>query len=132
MLGPVTDSPEVTGSVPIVPTSTRKSQSTVAAKAPSSASPSSSDASSNGSSNAGKIAGGVVGGLVGAALIAGIVLWFIIRRRRTRLAPSSEFYIDGQSDMWKEAVPYSPTIETPRAYVRVFSAWPRVGVREQN
>ena len=120
MLGPVTDSPEVTSGAPIVPTSTRKDQSTISPMPLSSISPSSSDPSSKSSSNAGKIAGGVVGGLAVAALIAGIVFWFIIRRRRARTAPSSEFYIDGQSGTRREAAPYSSTIEALRAYVRLF------------
>ncbi|KAI9455005.1 hypothetical protein BJY52DRAFT_1282187 [Lactarius psammicola] len=71
------DSPEVTGTASIVPTSTNTAaQSTSTTRR---------------RSKAGAIAGGVVGGVVGAALIAGVVLWFAIRRRRARSAPSMDF-----------------------------------------
>ena len=70
--------------------------------------------------------GGVVGGIVGAALIAGIVAWFTIRRRRARSAPSTG-YIDGKGNMGGIAVPYPLTIETPRLYVRVFFSPGHVG-----
>jgi hypothetical protein len=53
-------------------------------------------------------------------LVAGIVAWFTIRRRRARSAPSAP-YIDGQGDMG-QAMPYPLGIETPRLYVRVFFA----------
>ncbi|KAI9455010.1 hypothetical protein BJY52DRAFT_1282222 [Lactarius psammicola] len=65
-------SPEVTGTASIVLTSTSEvAQSTT---------------TSHHSSNAGVIAGGVIGGAIGATLIAGVVFWFAIRRRRTRYA----------------------------------------------
>ncbi|KAI9446135.1 hypothetical protein H4582DRAFT_1903779 [Lactarius indigo] len=65
------DAPEVTGTSPIVPTSTiRGSQSTLTPTT--SGSGSSSTSTSHSSSNAGAIAGGVVGGIVGAALIIGV------------------------------------------------------------
>lgn len=106
------DSPEVTGSGSSIPTSTKNSQSTVTPQTASSASSSSS--SSKSSSNTGAIAGGVVGGVVGAALIAGIVSWYAIRRRRARSAPSAAYI--GQNDMGQAAVPYPLTIDTPRLY----------------
>ena len=42
-------------------------------------------------SNAGAIAGGVVGGVVGLGLIAGAVVAFFMRRRKTKTAPSSAY-----------------------------------------
>jgi len=44
--------------------------------------------SSHSSSKAGPIAGGVVGGVVGLALIAALLFW-LLRRRRNKLAPSA-------------------------------------------
>jgi hypothetical protein len=115
MLGLLADSPEVTGTAPIA-ISTSKSQS-----------------NSTGGSNVAEIVGGVAGGIIGTALIAGIVIRFIIRRRRARSAPSDEFRIDGQSDMGQAAAPHPLTIETPRIYVSSFLfSWPRTGVREHN
>ncbi|KAH9035492.1 hypothetical protein EDB85DRAFT_1943662 [Lactarius pseudohatsudake] len=80
----VGDSPEVTDTPSIVPTST----STAAQ----------STSTSNHSSNAGAIAGGVVGGVVGAALIVGVVVWFGIRRRRARSSPPSMDFQGGEKD----------------------------------
>ncbi|KAH8995355.1 hypothetical protein EDB92DRAFT_197829 [Lactarius akahatsu] len=62
--------PEVTGTASIVPIST----STAAT-------------STSHHSSAGAIAGGVLGGIIGAALIAGVIVWFTIRRRRARSSP---------------------------------------------
>jgi len=62
--------PEVTGSTSIssiIPTST-----------------------SHHTANTDAIAGGVVGGIVGTALIAGVVFWSVLRRRRARSVPSSD------------------------------------------
>ncbi|KAH9071170.1 hypothetical protein EDB83DRAFT_320058 [Lactarius deliciosus] len=87
------DSPEVTGTASIVPTST-----STAAR---------STSTSHHSSNAGAIAGGVVGGVIGAALIAGVVVWFAIRRRRARSSPSMDFQ-DGEKDQ--------PPLHPPKLY----------------
>lgn len=43
------------------------------------------------SSNAGAIAGGVVGGVVVIGIIAALLTWFIMRRRRARVAPSAAY-----------------------------------------
>ncbi|KAF8503278.1 hypothetical protein F5888DRAFT_1903811 [Russula emetica] len=97
----VGDSPEVTGSASNVPSSTR-GQSTIAPGTSSRVSSSSSKSNSN--------AGAIVGGVVGVALIAGLVAWLTIRRRRRR-APSAE-YISGQgSDMGASAVSYPMDID---------------------
>ncbi|KAI0293052.1 hypothetical protein BC826DRAFT_1097725 [Russula brevipes] len=106
------DSPEVTGSAPIFPTSVRGSQSTITLTTNS---PESSSAPQSSSSKTGAIAGGVVGGVVGAALIAGVVIWFTTRRRRGRLAPSAAFAIDLGSDI-KHPVPYPLSMDSPRLY----------------
>ncbi|KAI9455006.1 hypothetical protein BJY52DRAFT_692433 [Lactarius psammicola] len=88
-------SPEVTGTASIVPTSTA-AQSTL---------------TSNHSSNTGAIAGGVVGGIIGAILIAGVVVWFSIRRRRARSAP----YMDFQGSQ-KEQPPHPLSEWAPKFY----------------
>ncbi|KAF8262487.1 hypothetical protein EI94DRAFT_1743527 [Lactarius quietus] len=74
------DSPEVTGTASIIPTSTSEATPNTS---------SSLTSSPHHTSNAGAIAGGVVGGIVGAVLIAGFVLWFAFRRRRARSVPSA-------------------------------------------
>ncbi|KAN0140945.1 hypothetical protein V8E53_001389 [Lactarius tabidus] len=73
----VGDSPEVTGTATIIPTSTSKAPQSVTSSI-------SSSSTSHHSSNVGAIAGGVVGGILGAALIAGVVLWLAFRRRHAR------------------------------------------------
>jgi len=56
------------------------------------ASPSSSSAGSSGSSsNTGAIAGGVVGGVVGVALIIGLVIFFVMKKKRSQIPPSAQF-----------------------------------------
>jgi hypothetical protein len=116
LIGSITDSPEVTGSASNVPSST-SNQSTIT---PGASSPASSS-SSKSNSNAGAIAGGVAGGVAGGALIAGLVAWFMIRRRR-RHAPSAD-YISGQgSDI--DTTPMSMTfpmdVGRPKLYVSLF------------
>jgi len=99
----VGDSPEVTGTVSIFPTSTiGVSQSTLTPSATGTGS--SSTPTSHSSSNSGAISGGVIGGFVGVALVAGAVAWFV-RRRRARSAPSAE-YMSGQ---WGHVAPYPLT-----------------------
>jgi len=67
------DGPESTASGSIQPTQAGLPSPTTTTEA----------ASSSHSSNAGAIAGGVVGGVVGLAIIAGLLFWFM-RRRRSR------------------------------------------------
>ncbi|KAI9455008.1 hypothetical protein BJY52DRAFT_1213484 [Lactarius psammicola] len=112
----VGDSPEVTGTAPIVTTSTSKvTQSTITPDTSSSSTP-----ISDHSSNTGAIAGGVVGGVIGVALIAGVVLWFVIRRRRARSVPSAP-YEDPQGSE-KEKLPPHPLAEgTLKIYVSAYS-----------
>lgn len=112
-IGSITDSPEVTGSASNVPSSTNN-QSTIT---PGTSSPASSSSSSKSNSNAGAIAGGVVGGVVGVALIAGLVAWFRIRRRR-RHAPSADYISSQGSDMG--VVPYPMDVGRPKLYVSLF------------
>ncbi|EIM90318.1 uncharacterized protein STEHIDRAFT_119338 [Stereum hirsutum FP-91666 SS1] len=50
-----------------------------------------SSSSSGSSSHAGAIAGGVVGGVVGVAAIAGLIAFFLIRRRNSRVPPSAMY-----------------------------------------
>ena len=125
-LGSVTDSPEVTGSASVGPSSASSSQSTSVAPSSTSSSqfaaaPKTSSPSSpkgHGSSNTGAIAGGVVGGIIGVALIVGFVTWFIIRRSRARSTPSTEHSGDQGSDM--AVVPYPSDIGRLRLYVSPF------------
>jgi hypothetical protein len=122
LIGSITDSPEVTGSASNVPSST-SNRSTIT---PGTSSPALSSSKSN--SNAGAIAGGVAGGVAGVALIAGLVAWFTIRRRR-RHAPSAD-YISGRGSSDMGVVPYPMDTWRPRLYVSlIFFARPREGVR---
>jgi len=101
----VGDSPEVTGSVSVFPISTSGASQSTQTLSSVSSSPTS---TSHSSSNSGAVAGGVVGGVVGVTLIAGIVAWFVLRRRRARLAPSSE-YMSGQLGEMGQPEPYPLT-----------------------
>ena len=107
IFGAATESPEVTGSASIVPTSTSSGQSTVTPKT-----------SLSGGSDTGVIAGSVVGGVIGVALIAGLVTWFTIRRIRARSAPPAEYSSGQGSDM--AVVPYSQDTRMPKLYVSLF------------
>lgn len=64
-------------------------------------------------SNAGAIAGGVVGGLVLLGLIAGLIAFFVIRSRRAKNAPSTEYsaYGNGQN-----GPPNSPPLMSQHSY----------------
>ena len=131
------DSPEITGTYSVVPTSTNQvSQSSITPSASggssstststssplitsTSQSSSSSTSTSQSSSNAGVMAGGIIGGIVGGVLITGFVVWFVFRRRRTRSPPSD---LSDTSDPWREmgqfvSVPNPLTIETPTLYL---------------
>ena len=122
LIGSITDSPEVTGSASNVPSSTIN-HSTFTPGVTSSSS------SFKSNSNAGAIAGGVVGGVAVVALIAGLVAWFTIRRRR-RHAPSADYISSQGSDMG--VVPYPMDVGRPKLYVRRFFAQPREGVRDRD
>ena len=111
ILGSVTDSPEVTGSASVIPSSTSSSQSAQSTITSNTSSP----LPSKGSSNAGAIAGGVVGGIIGVALIAGLVAWFTIRRSRSRSVRPLEHSGDQGSDM--AVVPYPSDIGALKLYV---------------
>lgn len=108
------DSPEVTGTSLIVPTSTNL-------VSPSTTTPSSSSPTSTSQSNskAGAIAGGVVGGVVGAALIAVVVAWFVVRRRHAGSPPSDK---SGQGSEMGQSMPapHPLGVDTPRLYVSEF------------
>ncbi|KAI9459403.1 hypothetical protein BJY52DRAFT_366509 [Lactarius psammicola] len=91
----------VTGTASIVPTSTSEAaQSTT---------------TSHHSPNAGVIAGGVIGGAIGATLIAGVVFWFAIRRRRTRYV-SSGLSMHFQGGDKERPLPHSLAEGAPRFY----------------
>ena len=117
ILGSVTDSPEVTGSASVGPSSTNSSQITITLKTSSSSS-----SKGHGSLNTGVISGGVVGGIIGVALIAGFVARFTIRRSRARSVPSTEHSGEQGSDM--VVVPYPSDIGRLRLYVSHFFSYP--------
>ena len=52
-------------------------------------------------SNTGAIVGGAVGGVTGLALLAGLLLWWLVQRRRARSAPTALAY----SGMFHPIVP---------------------------
>ncbi|KAH8989176.1 hypothetical protein EDB86DRAFT_2944299 [Lactarius hatsudake] len=106
------DSPEVTGTVSIVPTRFSQSTLTPTSSVSRSGSLSTSAPTPHSRSNTGAIAGGVVGGIVGAALIAGIWSWFAIRQRRARSAP----YPDFQGGKREHQPPYSLAEGAPKVY----------------
>jgi hypothetical protein len=113
LIGSIIDSPEVTGSASNVPSST-SNHSTIT---PGTSSPASSS-SSKSNSNAGAIAGGVIWGIAGGALIAGLVAWFTIRRRR-RHAPSADYISSQGSDIGTTpmSMPHSMDAGRLRLYV---------------
>ncbi|KIJ69050.1 hypothetical protein HYDPIDRAFT_164720 [Hydnomerulius pinastri MD-312] len=43
------------------------------------------------SSNTGAIAGGVVGGIVGLAAIVGVIVYFVMKKKRSQIPPSAQF-----------------------------------------
>lgn len=64
--------------------------------------------SSGGGSNAGAIAGGVVGGLAGLGIIVALVVWFIMKRKRSKVAPSSAFMNSRQTPSNYDYPKYEP------------------------
>jgi len=71
-----------------------------------------------GGSNAGAIAGGVVGGLAGLGLIAAVVVWFIMKKKRGATAASNALnngaYPDPNSyPKYEHAAPISPGPMSP-------------------
>ncbi|KAH9035486.1 hypothetical protein EDB85DRAFT_2143654 [Lactarius pseudohatsudake] len=106
------DSPEVTGTVSIVPTRFSQSTLTPTSSVSRSGSLSTSSPTPHRRSNTGAIVGGVVGGIVGAALIAGIWSWFAIRRRHARSAP----YLDFQGGKKEQLPPYPLAKGAPKVY----------------
>jgi hypothetical protein len=69
--------------------------------------------------NAGVLAGCIVSGVVGAALLAGIVRWFILRRRRACAVPPVSMDCQGGEE---EHLTSPPLAEgAPKLYVSVLS-----------
>lgn len=86
----VSDQPESTGIKPPVATlSTSTGTSNGAGEV--STSTSTSSHSSGGGSNAGAIAGGVVGGLAALGVLAALAVWFFMKKKRSKVPPSSAF-----------------------------------------
>ncbi|KAI9570445.1 hypothetical protein HD554DRAFT_2018193 [Boletus coccyginus] len=113
----VGDNPESIGSNPqstgsVNPTSTAASAST----------PTGTDTASSGSSSdTAAIVGGVVGGVVGLALIAGAVVFFVKRKKRSQTPPSGQFAAAptspaSPSAVYTDTTPFAPQMVQPRLY----------------
>ncbi|KAH0827028.1 hypothetical protein J3R83DRAFT_4709 [Lanmaoa asiatica] len=77
--------------------------------------------SSGSSSNAGAIAGGVVGGVVGVALIVGAVVFFIMKKKRSRIPPPAQFASTPMtsgypSPGYTDTTPFAPQMAQPKLY----------------
>ncbi|KAG8217877.1 hypothetical protein J3R82DRAFT_6043 [Butyriboletus roseoflavus] len=116
----VGDAPESTASSV---QSTGSVVATPTVSAPLTGSPStSSTASPMSSSNTGAIAGGVVGGVVGVALIAGVVVFFVMRRKRSQSPPLAEFAGRPTSSVYPspgytDVTAFAPQMAQPKLYV---------------
>ena len=86
------DLPESAGSEP--PASTLRTSSTYSRTGsdsfPTTNSPNSSN-SGGGGSHVGAIAGGVIGAFAAIGIIAALITWFVMKKKRSRVAPSSAF-----------------------------------------
>jgi len=71
--------------------------------------------SSSSKSHSGAIAGGVVGGVVGASLLIGVIFWYL-RRRRSRSQPEPTLYSDNRTNVSEGFGTQSPSIG--KYYVR--------------
>jgi len=107
-----TDNPESSGAP--IPTATVSGSSstspgshTTGNAAGASGSVGSNSSGSKSSSNAGAIAGGVVGGLAALGIIAGLVTWFLVRKRRNAAASGQNVVAPNYE--YTPAAPYSPT-----------------------
>ncbi|KAF9652324.1 hypothetical protein BDM02DRAFT_3109322 [Thelephora ganbajun] len=89
----VVDQPESTGVVPPVLTlsTSTGSTGTKTGNTPSMNTSNNSTGGGGGGSHVGAIVGGVVGGLAGLGIFAAIVIWFIMKKKRSEVAPSSAF-----------------------------------------
>jgi len=87
------DLPESTGTGPTVSTIGPSSSSTRTGSDPFPTlnSPNNSSTNSGGGSHAGAIAGGVVGSLAILGIIGALVVWLVMKNRRSKVAPSSAF-----------------------------------------
>ena len=70
--------------------------------------------SSGGGSNVGAIAGGVVGGLAGLGILTALVVWYIMKRKRSQVAPSSAYMNSSQPPNKFNPPNYEPPL-TPSA-----------------
>jgi len=119
------DNPEATATAP---QSTASVISTSTSPFSISSSPSSSvlpAGSSSSQTNVGAIAGGVVGGVVGIALIAAVVVFFVMKKRRSQIPPSAQFAGHPPSANPSNGYapqpappgsPYSPQMTQPKLY----------------
>ncbi|KAF8136781.1 hypothetical protein EV363DRAFT_1320525 [Boletus edulis] len=110
----VGDNPESTASHP---QSTGSTLSTSTASGTASSSPT----SSGSKSNTGAIAGGVVGGVIGVALIAAVVVFFMMKKKRSRIPPSAQFSSDQKSHgapstIYTDTTAFVPQMAHPKLY----------------
>jgi hypothetical protein len=116
VLNIVTDSPEITGTASLFQVST--------------ASPSANTSTSTSSKGKLAITGGVVGGIVTASLIAGVVAWFVVRRRCTHSPPSPVIKGDKSREMGESADPRLPLNIPLRLYVSQYLCFECIIVKE--
>ncbi|KAI9571575.1 hypothetical protein HD554DRAFT_2168843 [Boletus coccyginus] len=118
----VGDNPESTASNSAKSTGSVNPVSTVAsASLTASPSPTAIDtASSGGSSSTAEIVGGVVGGVVGLALIAGVVVFFVMKKKRSQIPPSAHFTAPTSSaplsGVYTDITSFVPQMAQPRLY----------------
>ncbi|KAI9571570.1 hypothetical protein HD554DRAFT_2168839 [Boletus coccyginus] len=77
-------------------------------------------ASSGSSSSTAAIVGGVVGGVVGLALIAGVVVFFVMKKKRSQTPPSALFTSPTSpappSGVYTDTTPFVPQMAQSRLY----------------
>ena len=96
----VSGQPESTGVKP--PVATLSTGSSTTGLTPTSTS------SGGGGSNVGAIAGGVVGGLAGLGMLVAFAVWFIMKKTRSKVAPSSAFMSSRQTPSNYDHPNYEP------------------------
>ena len=63
-----------------------------------------------------------MGGVVGAALIAGVIIFFVMKKKRSRIPPSAQFAgahaLPSQpTSAYTDSTPFPPQMAQPKLYV---------------